>query len=575
MSKSPGLFFWKVRCGFKSEDWCWKKMEAMRVRESWSKRVLVTFVFIFCLVGAASACTTVIVGKKATADGSVMVAQTVDGWYDQRLVVVPGGSHKEGTMKPVYRNLCIQTQGGVPLVKTGEIPEAKETYTYFHAGYPFMNEHQLLIGEHTWVGREENQCAAGMLMIEQLQVLALQRAKTAREAVELMGALAEKYGFGDSGESLTVIDKNEGWVFEICGPGPLWTPESGKPGAIWAAVRVPDDSVYVAANRSRIAELDLNDKDNVMASSNVKTFAEEMGWWKEGEPFVFHNVYDPAGEKANGSRLREWGFFNFLKTEKELKDTDAFYPVFAKATQRISISDLMAGYRNLYDGTKHDMTKGLAAGPFGSPARAVTSTGMFPENAKVKAWDRAIPVDRCSYSFIGQARDWLPDAIGGVAWFGEDVPYSTVYVPVFAGTTKIPEQWATGDRTKFDRNSAYWAFNFASNYANLRFDKMIGEIKTEQKKYESRFFTELPGAEKKAAELYKADPKGARAFLTDWVGKNMNDVYAGWWDFAFSLVGKYYDGYSVDKNGNPVTEGYPTWWLEAVGFGNDDAEPKK
>jgi dipeptidase len=541
----------------------------------WIKRAAATFVLVVLMVGTASACTTVIVGKKATADGSVMVAQTVDGWYDQRLVVVPGGKHASGTMMPIYKNICIQTRGGIELLKVGEIPQAEETYTYFHAGYPFMNEHQLLIGEHTWVGREENECQAGWMLIEQLQILALQRTKTAREAVKLMGEMAEKYGYGDSGESLTVIDKNEGWVFEITGPGLLWTAESGKPGAIWAAQRVPDDGVYVAANRARIAELNLEDTENFMASSNVKSFAAEMCWWKEGEKFIFHAIYNPGGDTTVGSQIREWGFFNFLKTEPALSDKDLIYPVFGKATQKISIPMLMDGYRNLYYGTADDMTKGLAAGPFSSPARGVTPKDLRPEGAKDKNWTRAIPVDRCSYSFIGQARDWLPDSVGGVAWFGEDVPYSTVYMPIFAGTTTVPKPFSVGDRTKFDRESAYWAFNFASNYANLRFDGMIEDIKAEQAMYERRFLEELPEIEKRAAELYKSDPGKAAVLMTNWVNKNMNDVYAGWWNFAFSLPGKYYDGYRIDENGKAVTLGYPTWWLEAVGFGNDDAEPKK
>lgn len=545
------------------------------MRTAWFKRAAVTSALILCAVGAAGACTTVIVGKNATVDGSVMVAQTIDGWYDQRLVVIPGGKHEKGTMTPINKNICIQTRGGVPLLKVGEIPEAEETYTYFHAGYPFMNEHQLLIGEHTWGGREENECAAGWMMIEQLQILALQRTKTAREAIQLMGEMAEKYGYGDGGESLTVIDKNEGWVFEITGPGPLWTPESGKPGAVWAAQRVPDDSVYVAANRSRLAEIDFDDKDNFMYSSNLKTFAQEMGWWKEGDKFVFHAVYHPEAATTVTSQLREWGFFNFLETQPALKDTDMLYPVFGKATKKISIQDLMAGYRNYYDGTRHDMRKGLTAGPFGSPSRAVTPRDLRPKGKEDKNWPRAIPVNRCSYSFIGQARSWLPDAIGGVAWFGEDVPYSTVYMPVYAGTLKVPEPYSIGDRTKFDRNSAYWAFNFASNYAELRFDAMIEDIKVEQAMYEKRFFDAMPEVEKKAAEMYKTDPQGARTYLTDWVGQNMNDVFTGWWNFAFSLVGKYYDGYMFDENGKAVTLGYPTEWLETVGFGNDDAEPKK
>ena len=262
------------------------------MRSSW--RVLVLgAVLCLTMAGAALACTSVMVGKKATADGSVLVSYTCDGWYDHRLKVIPGGSHKKGEMVPVYHNICYQTRPGKELKKVGEIPQVEKTYTYFHVGYPIMNEKSVVMGEYTWGGREENECQNAIFMIEQLQVLGLQRGATAREVIRIMGELAEKYGYADGGEALTVGDKDEIWLFEITGPGPLWTPESGKPGAVWAAVRCPDDSYAMGSNRSRIAEIDFDDKDNYMYSSNVKSFAEEQGWWKEGEPFVFHKLYNP------------------------------------------------------------------------------------------------------------------------------------------------------------------------------------------------------------------------------------------------------------------------------------------
>jgi len=214
------------------------------------------------------ACTSVVVGKDASVDGSVMTTHTCDGWYDARIQVVPG-----------------QT---------------------FHVGYPFMNENQVMIGETTISGRRDYRNGDAWMVIEQLQVLGLQRAKTARECVEIMGALAEKYGYGDGGECLTVTDPNEAWFFEILGPGPLWTPDSGKPGAVWVAQRIPDDEVGVSANRSRIGEIDLGDTDHFIASSNVFSLGEEMGFYdpNSGKPFIFWEVYGPKTDFYN--RRREW-----------------------------------------------------------------------------------------------------------------------------------------------------------------------------------------------------------------------------------------------------------------------------
>lgn len=526
---------------------------------------------------AALACTSVMVGKKASANGEVLVSYTCDGWYDHRLVVVPGGTHKKGEMVDVNQNVCIQTRGNTPLKKVGQIPQVEKTYTYFHVGYPIMNEKSVVMGEYTWSGREENACQAGWFMIESLQILGLQRAATAREAIKVMGELAEKYGYGDGGEALTIGDKNEVWLFEITGPGPLWTPESGRPGAVWAAVRVPDDSYAMGSNRSRIGEIDFNDRDNYMYSSNVKTFAQDMGWWKEGEPFVFHKLYNPApyGSPYYQQR-REWRVYNLLSPGVKLaEDAAEQYPLFQKPDKPLTIQDLMAMNRDVLEGTRFDMTKGLAAGPFGSPTRYALTKDQKPGNRKGNDWNRSINLFRCSYSFVAQIRPDMPDALAAVSWFGEDQPITTVYTPVYAGTKKVPESWSIGDRTKFDQKSTWWAFNFVGNWADLRFNAMIKDIRAEQQRLEGKFFAAQPDFEKKALDEYKKDPKKAADMITDYVNDNMKEVHRDWWALAWNLVGKYSDGYGMTPEGKQTTLGYPTEWLEKVGFGDDDAEPKK
>jgi dipeptidase len=533
-----------------------------------------------CLVIAAGAwgdCTSVMVGKKATADGSVLVSYTCDGWYDHRLVVVPGGTHKPGETVEVHQNVCYQTRPDRPLRKVGEIPQVEKTYTYFHVGYPIMNEKSVVMGEYTWGGREENESSAGWFMIESLQILGLQRGATAREVIRVMGDLAEKYGYGDGGEALTIGDKDEVWLFEICGPGPLWTLESGKPGAIWAAVRIPDDSYAMGSNRSRIAAIDFDDEKNFMYSSNVKTFAEEMGWWKEGEPFVFHKIYNPVpyGSPYYQQR-REWRAYNLLSPSVKLaEDSAEQYPLFQKPDKPLRAQDLMALNRDVLQGTRFDMTQGPDAGPFGSPTRYALTRDQKPENRKLNDWNRTINLFRCSYSFVGQVRDTLPEPLSAIAWFGEDQPITTLYMPVYAGTKKVPESYSTGDRTKFDMKSTWWAFNFVANWADLRFNAIIRDIRAEQERLEGKFFAAQPEFEKKASDLYKKDPKKAAEMITQYVNETMNEVDRDWWALAWNLVGKYSDGYEMTPEGKQVTLGYPTEWLEKVGFGGDDAEPKK
>ena len=537
-------------------------------------------IFTSVLVSSASdACTLVMAGKKATATGDVMVSYTCDGWYDHRLVVVPGKDNKDGATTPIYKDGCIQTRPDRKLLKVGDIPEAKKTYTYFHVGYPIMNEKSVVIGEHTWGGRDESECPTAMMMIEQLEALGLQRGATARETVQIMGALAEKYGYADGGEALGVADKNEVWLFEITGPGPLWNTKSGKPGAVWAAVRIPDDKYAMGANRSRIGEIDFNDKANFMYSSNIKDVAKDMGWWKEGEKFVFHEIYDPEveGRSPYICQRREWRAYNLLSPSVKLaENSKAYYPLFQKPDKPIELKDLMNLNRDYLEGTRFDLTKGLAAGPFGSPMRNTVGKPQKPENRKGNDWNRPISIYRCSFSIVSQIRDNMPEEIAALTWFGLDQPSTCVYMPVYAGTKSLPASLAVYDRAKFNKDSTYWAFNLVGNWASLKYSYMIKDIRAKQSELENGFFKSAPAAEKAFMQKYSANKKDEAAKdLTLYVNDNVNKVHTEWWNLAWHLIGKYADGYVIDDKGKATTVGYPTEWLTEVGFGNNDAEPKK
>lgn len=538
------------------------------------RKCFVMFIAILMFVStltSAYACTSMGVGKDASVDGSVMVTHTCDGWYDHRIQIIPGGKHSAGEMVDIYRDPCNDTKPNKVPEKVGEIPQVEETYSYFHIGYPFMNEKQVMMGEFTWSGREEVSNPQGLLVIANLEQLALARAATAREAIEIMGALAEEYGYCDGGETLIVGDENEAWVFEVCGGGMLWEPGSGKPGAHWAAQRIPDDEVFVGANRSRIGVIDFNDKENFMYSTDITKLPKEMGWWNEGEDFNYAKLFNPEpyGSPFYAAR-REWRVFSLVAPSQEFPTLDRYesYPFSVKPDDKLAVKDLMDIYSDHYEDTPYDLTKGLAAGPFGNPTRWGVKGDQKPGTIGEDRhdWERAIALYRCSYSFVSQSRSWMPDPVGGLLWFGQDSPDTTVYVPMYCGVTEVPESWSSGLRHEFDPDSAWWAFNFVNNWANLRWDAMYTEIREKKASYEDVFFADQSKIETEATELFNKNPSESVSYLTQYTNDAMNNVETGWWEFAWHLVGKYNDGMSINEDGSSTTLGYPTAYLEAVDY---------
>jgi dipeptidase len=501
-------------------------------------------------------CTSIVVSREASADGSVMTTHACDGDWEFRLKVVPGKSSKPGEMRPVY----IGGGRGAErrqAIKVGEIPEVEQTFSRFNAAYPFLNEKQLGIGETTFGGRRELYNPEGKFDIMALQRVVLERTSTAREAIKMIGELVKKYGYGDHGECLTFIDKKEAWLFEIMGAGPL------EIGAVWAAERIPDGEVSLSVNRSRIGEINLKDEDNFMASDNVFTLGEEMGWYdpKSGQPFKFYEVYAP--NNSIYCRRREWRVFSTLAPGLKLDPWASRYPFSVKPEKKVTKQTLMALHRDFYKGTEFDMSQGLAAGPFNNPNRFSTPTR--PPEGYV-GWERSISIFRCSYCIVLQARDWLPDWIGGLAWFAEDDPKTSCFVPFYGGIITVPECYQTGRRDVFDKKSAWWAFDFVSNWSNLRFSLMSEDIEKVYSDFENSFFNLQASVEARAQTLYKENPAACREYLTKYSNETARRVVNDWWALADKLIVKYNDGY-INTPGETKAPGYPKEWLDAVGYG--------
>lgn len=536
----------------------------------------------FVLDDEDKGCTTVICGKDATVDGSLITSHTNDcGRCDPRIAYVPAADHEPGDMRSVYAfslpypRLCCYDRGPTYFPKAGEevvepigyIPQVEHTYAYFDGVYGIMNEHQLNIGECSCGARTRGTPlpeGEALFDIAELSRVALERCTTAREAIQLMGDLGVEYGYYSGGETLTIIDTEEAWVFNM-----VASPD-GK-SAVWVAQRVPDDEVAVMANQFTIREIDLDNPDYFMASDNIFEIAKEEGWWKpEDGQLDFNRVYGRAYDPVRLYSLRrKWRAFDLLAPSKEFTPwvNDTFtkeYPFSVKPDKKVSVQDVMMITRDYYQGTEFDLSKGLAAGPFGTPNRYGGSGAE--KLIEGGAWERAISMFRADYVQISQTRGWLPDSIGSVMWYTPDIALTSCYMPIYAGSTRLPESFTTGTRYEYDENSAWWVFNFVSNWADLKFNHMIEDIKLKQQEIEGREFAYMPAIDAAALVLHKQDPELARAYLTDYSVNNANVVVQEWRELGKFLVAKYIDGY-VNKPKVGESVGYPLWWLKEVGFG--------
>ena len=498
-------------------------------------------------------CSSFLVTKGASQDGSVMITYTCDGEFLPHLEYTPAQDHKPGEY--------IEIRGRDGNLK-GKVKQAAHTF----AVVGLMNEHQLAIGETTFGGRNELVNPEGLLHYFTLMNLALQRAKTAREAIKVMASLVEEYGYASSGESFSIADTQEAWIMEMIGPG------AGGKGAHWVALRIPDGYICAHANMSRIGEFPLADPDNCLYSENVISFAEQKGYFdkKSGEPFRFRYAYDPPKPSSlRTCAARVWSMFRRSAPslnlspdfQRGVKDTNP-YPLWIKPDTKLSLHDVMDIMRDHYAGTPFDMTVGIDAGPFGTPLRCRGLTWEIDGNEY--SWERPISTQQTAFSFISQSRDWLPDLIGGVYWYGWDDTYTTCYVPLYCGINDIPKSFENGDIQKFSWDSAWWVFNFVANFANLKYSYMVEDIQKVQFALEKQFISLQPMIEKTAIELLGIDPDLLVQYLTNYSVTQGDMVMKRWIELGEFLVTKYNDGYVKDERGRARGMGYPSEWLKKV-----------
>jgi len=500
----------------------------------------------------SKACTNILVSKGASKDGSVIITYSCDGEFLAHLQRIPAQDHQPGEyLKFTDRN-----------GKVHKIIQKPHTY----AVVGLMNEFQLSIGETTFDGRTELQNPNGALHYWTLMNLALQRARTAREAIKVMGNLVANYGYASTGETFSLADPEEAWIMEMVGSGP------GGKGANWVALRIPDGAISAHANMSRIGTFPLDDPENCLYSKNVISFATKKGYYlpKSGKPFSFRDAYDvvDAG-KLRYCATRVWSIFR--RSAPSLNLSSDFnrgipntnpYPLWIKPDHKLSVHDVMMLMRDHYEGTPFDMTKGLDAGPYHSPNRWRPINWSI--NDKRYAWERPISTQQTAFSFVSQARTGFPNGIGGVLWYGMDDTYTTCYIPLYCKINEVPKSFAEGDIQKFSWNSAWWVFNFVANIANLKYVYMIKDIQDVQKELEKNFFAMQPAIETTALALYKTDPELMQNFLTDYSISCAEKVVKRWKQLGEDLLTKYNDGYIKDENGRPRSMGYPDDWLKRV-----------
>jgi dipeptidase len=528
-------------------------------------------------------CTVIMVGKDASTDGSVMTTHTCDcGVCDWTFRYIPAADHKPEDKRRIYH---IDQFGSFPpsvglkweKIKdqfTGlELPEVPHTYGYLHGSFGYMNDQQVSIGEST-IGcqkKMENETPTPKFDVTMLTLIAMERSKTAREAIKVMGELAEKYGYGftDTGEMLAVADPKEVWVFEIMPVGPLWTPQSGKPGALWCAQRVPDDEVSVCPNESRIGEIDPANKDYFMASPNVISFAVEQKLYdpKSGKPFNWKRAYSPNEVSAagtNGTRVRLWRFLSLVAPSKNFSpDTPNMdFPFSVKPEKKLSVYDVMQMTRDKCEGTWFDTARGLQGGPFANPNYLPRG---FKLDGKTYNLSRVIGVNRAEYVTVTQARSWLPNLVGGIVWLAWGAQDTSCFMPFYAGITEIPRSFQIGDHWEFNRESARWAFDYVDFHTQVIYSLAIEDVREAQKKWEKTAVDKTPLIDKYASELYQKDPAQARQFLTEYCINNANLVINAWWELGNQLLVKYNHLWIYDvKTRKQSLVKYPDSYLRAL-----------
>ena len=493
-------------------------------------------------------CTSIMVGKKASSDGSVITSHTCDGRYRTWMTMEPacdykvGATHtvRKGTMHTAYRN---DTTG---VRVAGTIPQVMHTYAYLNTAYPCLNEKQLAIGETTFGGPDTLENKNGMFNIEELERVALMRCDNARDAIRLIGSLVKEYGYGDGGECITIADKNEVWQMEILGEGP------DKIGGVWAAQRIPDDHVGVSANIPRIGRLQRGNKDYFMCSDNVEQVALKYGLWDGKGVFVFWKAFNAS--YANGKNFREREFFilNSLAPSLGLSYDMDELPFSVKPDQNVDVSDVMQLLRSTYEGTDMDMCRNIktvvnrkqkdgsmradtiispVANPWMGGNMQGTLNMLKPGTVEFK---RTVSVAWCSYSFVAQLRDWLPDEVGGVCWIAVDNPGQSPRVPIFCGNSRLPKAYDICGHKRYDDNAVLWQYRKANKLATVAWQRTKGDMMKAIMEQERKAFDGLKELENsvkslKAREDEDFNPKNQISnLLNDYTYKVYDNTTYAW-----------------------------------------------
>ncbi len=543
-------------------------------------------------------CTNFLVTKGASVDGSTMITYAADSHvlYGE-LYHWPAATYSAGTMLKVY-----EWDTGKFL---GEIPQALETYNVVGN----MNEHQVSIGETTYGGRSELVDTTGIVDYGSLIYIALQRSKSAREAIKIMAELMANHGYYSSGESFSVADANEVWIFELIGKGTDMKVDkktkksyNANKGAVWVARLIPDGYISGHANQARITTFPLEDGKTSISSKNldkifdqnittvyahdVISFARSKGYFTgEDKDFSFSDTYAPLDfGAARFCEVRVWSFFkdvnkdmwNYFEYAKG-HDLQNRMPLWIKPEQKISAQDLMNFMRDHLEGTELDMSKDPGAGPHALPYRWRPLTWKYEDKTYVN--ERATATQQTGFSFVSQMRSWLPNPIGGIFWFGVDDAATSVYTPIYCGITEIPETFAVGNGNMltYSPTSAFWAFNKVSNFAYLRYDVMSADVRKVQKELEDHYKLMTPVIDNAANELYKSNPNEAITFLTKYSVNTANDLTVRWQKLFEYLLVKFMDGnIKQEENGkfkyneynaapaSPKNPQYPDWWKKNV-----------
>ena len=504
----------------------------------------------------SDACTNFLVTKGASADGSTMISYTADSHelYGE-LYFYPAARHVPGAKRDIH-----EWDTGTYL---GQIDEVPETYTVVGN----INEHQVAVGETTFGGREELRDPKGVVDYGSLMYLALQRAKTAREAIAVMTGLVETYGYASTGESFSISDPDEAWILEMIGKGP------GRKGAVWVARRIPDGYVSAHANAARIRRFPLDDPQNTLYAKDVITFAREKGWFSgKDTEFSFADTYAPADFGARRfCDARVWCLFHRtapsanVPVDWAMGKADAEpLPLWVKPDRKLTVADVQAAMRDHFEGTPFDMTKDVGAGPYDLPYRWRPLTWKVDGQEYLN--ERAVSTQQTGFSFVAQSRGWLPDPIGGILWFGVDDTASTVWFPVYAGITEVPRSFAvgTGSFEEVDFEAGFWVFNQVANYAYLRYSEMIVDIRKVQGEMEARYRAEVPEVDAAAAALYRESPRLARDYLTRYSVATGDALVARWRELSEDLLFKYLDGNTKDEHGKVTHPGYPESWYRKL-----------